>query len=151
MQNLTFVIFWAVVIFLFLIGEAVTTAFYLFWYAPAGIISLALAYFRVPLWIQFLSFALLANLFFFIHYKLVRGKESSTKLFVPTNADQYQGKTAVLVEQVKGQPLTWSVLVGRQSWLALFEASEFETSTQLQEGQEKEILRVEGNKLILKK
>lgn len=150
MENLSSFWLWGILCVLFLILEFYTTGFYVFWYAPASLISMSLQYMGYSTVSQWMALFIFGNVFFLIHYHLQKGKGVRQKHFIPTNADQYIGKEAVLVEQVKKQPNTWRVVVERQTWLAVFDVKDSNELLNLEAEQKKEILRIEGNKLVLK-
>ena len=137
---------WIGMIVIAVIAEASSMAITAIWFVPAGIVSMVLAFCRVPIWIQIVVYIALSALCLILFRPLVRRwqqKDGEPK----TNIDSLIGETAVVTEDIDNIHETGTVKVRGLTWTA---RSEHDGDT-LKTGDIVEILSVSGVKLICKK
>ncbi len=131
------------ILILSIIIEVSTTDLTSFWFAIGALVAMIVAIFDVPWWALLIIFAVLSTLCIIFLRPLVKKKfESAT---VPTNVDVAIGKTVVV--QTKIQPeqpgeIKYEGII----WTAICE----DKSATILEGSKVEIVRIEGNKMIVK-
>lgn len=137
---------WIGMIVIAVIAEASSMAITAIWFVPAGIISMVLAFCKVPIWIQIVAYIVLSALCLILFRPLVKRwqrKDGESK----TNVDSLIGETAVVTEDIDNIHETGTVKVRGLTWTARSEHD----GDSLKTGDIVEILSVSGVKLICKK
>ena len=134
---------WLGVMIAAIILEVVTPgALISIWFAPAALITMLLAIFNVPVFVQIPVFIVLSVIFILLLRPLV-----AKRIVTPTNVDAIIGSRAVVVERIENIAGCGLVKVGATSWSAraLSDDEIYEPDTVLT------VVAVEGVKLICKK
>lgn len=137
---------WVGLIVMSIAVEASTMALTAIWFIPAGIVSMILAFCKIPIWIQivvYIALSVLCLLLFKPFVKRLQRKGGELK----TNIDSVIGATAVVVESIDNVHEIGSVKLRGVIWTA---RSEYDDD-QLKTGDIVEVLAVSGVKLICKK
>lgn len=107
---------WLAFIVIAVIAEAASAALISVWFIPGAIVALILSLFGVPLWVQFVIFAVISVLLLVFTRKFVKrflkGKGERT------NADAVIGQKAVVTERVCNIEETGAVKVMGKEWSA---------------------------------
>jgi len=139
-------IVWAVLLVIFIIIEFETVELRAIWFALGAalvLIGLAIPFIAERIWIQIFLFLLAAGLSMYflrpITKRYLKVKET------PTNADRNIGKIGMVEETIDNLENKGVVKVGGKTWTARALAND-----PIPAGNEVEILRIEGVKLIVK-
>ena len=138
---------WVAVTVLAVVVEAATVSLVSVWFIPGSIVSLILAFFNVPEWIQFTTFiaisAIMLLLAKFVFKKAFKrnGREATNVV------DAVIGKSAVVTEKVSNLDGTGAVKIQGKEWSALAESDDevFEI------GDVVTVEKIQGVKLVCKK
>ena len=136
--------FWIVVMVVTVAIEVSTPgALVAIWFMPAALVSMILAFFNVPLFVQIPVFIILSlACVFFARPLLIRpGKNTAT------NIDAIIGEKGIVVEKIENIAGAGQVKVHSQYWSARSVSDDCEYD----EGDVVEVVAVEGVKLICKK
>ncbi|MBQ8175209.1 MAG: NfeD family protein [Clostridia bacterium] len=136
--------FWIVVMVAAVAIEVATPgALVAIWFLPSALVSMILAFLKVPLYVQIPVFIVLSlACVFFARPWLVRpGKNTAT------NIDAIIGEKGIVIEKIENIAGAGQVKVHGQYWSARSVADDCE----YEEGDIVEIVAVEGVKLICKK
>jgi membrane protein implicated in regulation of membrane protease activity len=136
--------FWIAVIVLAVFAEAMTASLVAIWFMPSALVATVLAFFRVPVSVQILVFAILSALFI-IFSKTILGETLRVKS-TPTNADAVIGEEAVVTERICNLENKGLVKVRGQLWSA-----RSADGAELEEGETVSVVSIEGVKLICRK
>ena len=136
--------FWLVAMVVLLVVEGMAPGLVSIWFALGALAALISALLKAPLWLQIVWFVVVSILLLILTKPLVR-KYQAGKI-QPTNADTVIGKECVVTEEVNNVLGTGTVTVGGKTWTARNE-EENEVSPV---GAVKEVVRIEGVKLIIK-
>lgn len=135
---------WVAIIVLSVIVEAMTAGLVAIWFVPAAIVSIILAFCRVPIWIQVMVWLIIS---------IVCVSSTRTvfkKIFMPktkkTNIDLIIGEHAVVTERINNISGSGQVKVKGQYWTA----RAADESRSFEEGAVVTIIAIEGVKLICK-
>ena len=135
---------WLGVLIAALIIEALTADFVSIWFAPAALITMILAFCRIPWLLQVPLFLLLGLLFVILTRPLVRrlkkGKGSKT------NVDALLDSVALVTEEICNIRETGEVKLNGLRW----SARSADPGVVIPKGSQVRILSVEGVKLIVK-
>ena len=135
---------WILVIIVSLVVEASTYSLVALWFIPAAALAIVLALFKISVAVQIVAFfivSLVCILFFRKYLEKALKKKS-----VPTNADALIGKVGIVTENIDNINFKGQVRVRGQAWTAVSLNGE-----SINEGEEVEVLAIEGVKLICKK
>ncbi len=141
-SSLFWIILWIAVLIITLIVEFATEQLISIWFSGGSLIALILAICNVPWYIQLMVFALVSVVFVLLtQFLLLKKKKNQSEL--KTNADSLIGNKILVLTKVspenlgegKYRDIIWSL----QS-TDLIEANEYA-----------EIIKIEGNRLIVKK
>ena len=137
-------IIWALFIIFALIVEGVTSALVSVWFVPGAVISLLLASFKVPVWIQVLIFVVVSVvcviLAKFVFQKYFKKKNTLT------NIDAIIGERALVTEKINNIAGSGLVKVKGQLW----SARSADPDTTYESGDVVTVVAIEGVKLICK-
>ena len=137
---------WIGMIVLAVFSEASTMAITAIWFVPPGIVSMILAFCRVPLWIQIVAYIALSALCLIL-FKLLATRWQNQSKDTKTNVDSLIGQVAVVTEDIDNIHETGAVKVAGLIWTARSEKDD----DQLRKGDIVEVLAVSGVKLICRK
>ncbi len=136
--------FWIAVLAVALVAEAFTADLVAIWFFPAALVSMVLAFFKVPVPLQFLVFVMLGLMLVFatrpLCKKLVRHKDDKT------NTDALIGQVALVTEEIANIRESGEVKIGGLRWSARAE----DPSRIIPVGTEVTVLEIKGVKLIVK-
>lgn len=135
---------WIAVIVISVFAEAMTASLVAIWFMPSAIVATVLAFFKVPLYVQILIFALLSALF--IIFSRTIFNKTLRMQHTPTNADTVIGEQAVVSEEVCNLENRGLVRVRGQIWSA-----RSADDTVLKPGEVVSVISIEGVKLICRK
>ncbi len=124
--------------------EAFTTALVAIWFIPSAIVTMILAFLKVPLYVQIVVFFALSALF--IIFSRTIFKKALRVKPVPTNADALIGGTALVTERISNLDARGLVKIRGQIW----SARSVDESI-IEEGTLVKVISIEGVKLICKK
>lgn len=113
------------------------------WFMPGTLVSIVLAIFSVPVWIQVLVWLVITVIVFAATYRL--SARLRHPIHQPTNADRVIGQTGVVTEAISDRKQTGQVRVMGQVWSSKTD----ETTDEIPVGTEVRVLRIEGVKLIV--
>ena len=136
--------FWIAIIILAVVAETMTSALIAIWFMPSAIISMILAFFNIPVTIQFLIFTFLSVLLIIISKTIF--KNTLATHHTPTNADSVIGEQAVVTERVSNMEGKGLVKVRGQIWSAKSADGE-----DLETGDIVSVISIEGVKLVCRK
>ena len=136
--------FWIAVMILAVVAEAMTSALTAIWFMPSAIISMILAFFKIPPAIQFLVFAFVSVLLIIVSKNIF--KNTLATKHTPTNADSVIGEQAVVTERVSNMESKGLVKVRGQIWSAKSADGE-----DLEAGDVVNVISIEGVKLVCRK
>ncbi len=136
---------WMGVILAALVVEANTAALVSIWFIPGAIISMILAYFGVPVYVQVIVFLVLSAIFLLFSWKIFK----KTKFVKPvaTNVDSLIGENAIVIEPIDNLAFKGQVKVRGQVWTA----RSYQEEEKYDKGEILEVVAIEGVKLIVKK
>ena len=136
--------FWIAVIVLSVISEAMTATLVAIWFMPSALVATVLAFFKVPIFVQVLVFAILSALFI-IFSKTIFNKTLNLR-HTPTNADAVIGEQAVVTEEICNIENKGLVKVRGQVWSA-----RSADDAVIAPGEIVSVISIEGVKLICRK
>lgn len=135
---------WIGILALALLIESLTADFVAVWFFPAALISMILAFFKVPVVVQVLVFVLVGLALVFatrpLCRKLTKGKQTKT------NADALLGEVALVTEEISNVREQGEVKLNGLRWSARAE----DPARVIPEGAQVEVLEIKGVKLIVK-
>ena len=110
------VIIWLCATVIFVIIEAMTVQMVCIWFALSSIVSLVLAMFGVPDYIQIIAFALCTAILLIFTRSVVRRLMKKPRTY--TNADRVIGMPAVVIREINNDIPDGQVKVLNQIWTA---------------------------------
>lgn len=137
-----YIIFWAAAFVFFLVFEAVTVQLVSIWLGLGALISLLLAIFELPFWVQLLVFVAVSAISLWATRPLVK-KFFSNK--VGTNTELDIGRVAVVTETINN-----SLSKGRVKLNGTFWAAKSVDGEIIEEGSTVTVVEVDGAKLTVK-
>ena len=108
--------FWLGLLVFSIVVEAFTAELVAIWFSPAALVSMILAFFDKPVWLQILLFAVIGLMLVLATRPLARKLNSKKK--ENTNADALVGATALVTEQIDNVRETGEVKLNGQHWSA---------------------------------
>ena len=136
--------FWLGVLIVALIVEAATAGLLSIWFVPPALVSMLLAFFNVPTYLQVVVFFGL-SLLLIVFSRTIWKKYTTFKPIEPTNADALIGKTGIVTSKINNINSVGEVKILGQYWSARsFDGSEIPEDSMV------EIVSIEGVKLICK-
>lgn len=136
------IIFWAAALVFFLVLEAVTFQLVSIWLGLGALVSLLLAIFEVPFWVQLIVFVAVSAVALWATRPLVK-KFLSKK--VPTNSELDIGKVAIVTETINNTLSKGRVKLNGTYWAAVSVEGDV-----IEEGSTVTVVEVDGAKLIVK-
>ena len=138
------ILFWLITMVLLFVIEAAVPGLVSIWFALGALAALVSALLKAPVWLQIVWFIVVSILLLVLTKPLV--KKVQTGKIQPTNADAVIGKECFVTEEVNNVLGTGAVTVGGKTWTARNEEDAEITPV----GAVKEVVRIEGVKLIIK-
>ncbi len=136
---------WIAVIVFSVVAEALTTSLVAIWFMPPALISMILAFCKVPVFVQIIVFLLCAVLFIVFSRTIFRNTLLKNKP-TPTNADAVIGEQAIVTERICNIDNKGLVKVRGQIWSARSADGD-----DLAEGEIVSVISIQGVKLICRK
>lgn len=136
------IIFWAAALVFFLVLEAVTFQLVSVWLGLGALVSLLLAIFEVPFWVQLIVFVAVSAVALWATRPLVK-KFLSNK--VATNSELDIGKVAIVTETINNSLSKGRVKLNGTYWAARSLEGDI-----IEEGSTVTVVEVDGSKLIVK-
>ncbi|MCK5682492.1 NfeD family protein [bacterium] len=141
---------WIIIGIVLVIIEAVIPSFIVLWFGMGAFVTALVSYFTKDLFYQSLAFAISSFIFivasrFLIYTK--RDKESKV-INQPKEMNVFamKGKIGIVEEDIDVAANTGLIQVSGESWRAITEEDEV-----IKEGEKVIIIKVDGNKLVVKK
>ena len=134
--------FWLGILILAMAVEAMTAGLVSIWFVPAALVSMILALFNVPLYLQVVVFLGL-SLIFIVLSRTIWKKYTSIKPLEPTNTDVLIDKVAIVTEKIDNINSVGEIKVNGQRWSA--RSVDGET---IEVGEKVKVLSIEGVKII---
>jgi len=134
---------WLGVAVLSVMVEIITQELVSIWFAFGAVIPFVLSIFNVPIWIEVLTFVAISILLVCFMRKVAQ-KWLFRKSGARTNADALFGKTSKLLESITRDD-NGAVRFNGIVWSAATE-----DGTEIEAGQYVDVIRMEGNRLIVK-
>lgn len=135
---------WVVIAGLMFIGEIVTVTFLLFWIGIAALGAMVLALLGLNIYVQFISFAVLATLLI-VYTKPLLDKYLKNNNTIKTNASSIEGKKGLVMIEIDNIKGSGQVKVGGELWSA---SCELPTEI-IPVGAEIDVVRLEGVRVIV--
>jgi membrane protein implicated in regulation of membrane protease activity len=135
---------WIALIVAFLVIEAVTVQLVTIWFTVGAIGALIANVLHTEIWVQVLVFVAVSAITLLLTRPFVKRFTEQHK--VPTNADRYIGKQAVVVEPIDNIHAKGAVTVGGLEWTA-----RTKDGSNIEKDEIVTIESIEGAKLIVKK
>lgn len=135
---------WIAILAVAILVEALTSDLVAIWFFPAALVSMVLAFCKVPVPLQLLAFVTVGLALVFatrpLCKRLLKGKREKT------NADSLIGQTALVTEEISNKAEEGEVKVGGLRW----SARAADADAVIPVGTQVEILEIKGVKLIVK-
>lgn len=135
---------WIALIVAFLVIEAVTVQLVTIWFTVGAIGALIANVLHTEIWVQVLVFVAVSAITLLLTRPFVKRFTEQHK--VPTNADRYIGKQAVVVEPIDNIHAKGAVTIGGLEWTA-----RTKDGSNIEKDEIVTIESIEGAKLIVKK
>lgn len=135
---------WIALIVAFLVIEAVTVQLVTIWFTVGAIGALIANVLHTEIWVQVLVFVAVSAITLLLTRPFVKRFTEQHK--VPTNADRYIGKQAVVIEPIDNIHAKGAVTVGGLEWTA-----RTKDGSNIEKDEIVTIESIEGAKLIVKK
>ena len=136
-------LFWGIAFIVFLIIEFAIQGLVSVWFAVGSLGASVVAVFGGPIWLQVLVFVAL-TVVVLLSLRPLSKKYINSKA-IPTNADSFIGKKAVVKKKIDNINSTGLVEVDGVEWTA-----RSESGREIEEKEIVEIIRIEGVKVIVK-
>lgn len=142
MFGMSMTVFWLLALILFAVIEGVTFGLTSIWFALGALVSMIIAAFGGPLWLQITLFFVVSAVVLW----LVRpfAKKYVTPRKISTNADRVIGMTGIVTQAIDNLAGTGEVSVGGIIWTA-----RTEDGGVIAKGEQVRILRIEGVRLFV--
>lgn len=136
-------LFWLAAMVVFFIIEAAVPGLVSIWFGIGALAALISALLKAPLWLQFVWFIVVSLATLILTRPLAKKYVNDNAM--PTNADMVIGRDCVITETIDNLKGEGAASVDGKIWTARSEGGEI-----IEKGQNAEILRIEGVKLIVK-
>ena len=135
---------WMILAGIFFIIEIATVGFLVFWFGIGALIAMIASFFVSNVYLQTLIFVLSSTILLFFTRPLVN-KFSKKDEQVQTNAYSIIGKRGIVIKQIDPASGKGQVKVGTEIWSA-----KSKEDRKIEEGQEVEIIEIDGVKAVVK-
>ncbi|MBQ4629055.1 MAG: NfeD family protein [Clostridia bacterium] len=134
--------FWLIMLFVFVIIEALTVHIVSIWFALGSLCSVIASALGAQIWIQAIIFIVVSAAAIILTRPLVKKFILPKK--TPTNFEQIIGQTAVVSESISNTEAAGAVKINGMEWTA-----RSEDGNPIAEGCEVTVIRIEGVKAIV--
>lgn len=141
------VIFWAAVMALALFGEILTAELVAVWFIPSSLVSMILAFFEVPIWVQWLVFIVMSAALLVLAFKFLRMLLLKNLGNKKTDTDILIGKLARVEEDIDNAEMQGAVKIDGKIWSARM----VDDSESAQKGEFVIVEYISGVKLICRR
>ncbi len=141
------IIFWAAVMALALFGEIITAELVAVWFIPSSLVSMILAFFNVPVGIQWVVFLVLSAVLLMVAFKFLRKLLLKNLGNKKTDTDILIGRLARVEEDIDNAEMQGAVKIDGKIWSARM-ADDAETA---QKGEFVIVEYISGVKLICRR
>ncbi|CDC64246.1 putative integral membrane protein [Clostridium sp. CAG:448] len=146
-MDLTMTLVWLGVFLLSIFLEAQAPVLTAIWFFPGAVICMVLAIFGVPLWVQLVVFFAVSAILLLLTKTVFKNRFKKNNPTIATNCETMVGQVAIVEEYVDNLEATGAAKYKGQLWTARME----DDSQHAQIGDQVEIIRIEGCKLICRK
>ena len=105
------VIFWIVTVVIALFGEMITAELVAIWFIPSALVSMILAFYKVPTTIQWIVFMVLSTILLVVAFKFLRKLLLKNLGSKKTDTDILIGKTARVEEDINNAEMQGAVKI----------------------------------------
>ena len=137
--------YWLIAAGLFGIAEIIIPGFLVFWLAIGALVAMIVSFFTSNLIIQMTVFVITSTILIFATKPLVKKFVRNYDKSVKTNVFSIIGKHAVVIKSINSKHELGQIKVDGEVWSA-----ESEDSSNIEQGTEVEIIKVNGVKAIVK-
>ena len=141
------IIFWAAVMALALFGEIITAELVAVWFIPSSLVSMILAFFEVPIWVQWLVFIVMSAALLVLAFKFLRKLLLKNIGNKKTDTDILIGKLARVEEDIDNAEMQGAVKIDGKIWSARM----VDDSESAQKGEFVIVEYISGVKLICRR
>lgn len=141
------IIFWAAVMALALFGEIITAELVAVWFIPSSLVSMILAFFEVPIWVQWLVFIVMSAALLVLAFKFLRKLLLKNLGNKKTDTDILIGKLARVEEDIDNAEMQGAVKIDGKIWSARM----VDDSESAQKGEFVIVEYISGVKLICRR
>lgn len=141
------VIFWAAVMALALFGEIITAELVAVWFIPSSLVSMILAFFEVPIWVQWLVFIVMSAALLVLAFRFLRKLLLKNLGNKKTDTDILIGKLARVEEDIDNAEMQGAVKIDGKIWSARM----VDDSESAQKGEFVIVEYISGVKLICRR
>lgn len=135
---------WLIAFVVFAAAEFATSmALVSIWFAVGSLVSLLLAVFEVPIWIQLIVFIAVSAILLVCTRPIAKKLASNN---VDTNLQLNVGKTALVTEDIDNKKAVGRVKLEGVYWTAISQTGEL-----IEKGSHVTVVKVEGSKLYVEK
>ncbi len=135
---------WLILLFVFIIVEALTVNIVSIWFAIGSLCSMAAAALKAEIWLQIIIFIVVSAVLIFATRPLV--KKFILPKHTPTNYESIIGATAVVSEDINNIEATGTVKINGTEWTARSDDGQ-----NIGIGTEVTVIKIEGVKAIVSK
>lgn len=112
------IIFWAAVMALALFGEIITAELVAVWFIPSSLVSMILAFFEVPIWVQWLVFIVMSAALLVLAFRFLRKLLLKNLGNKKTDTDILIGKLARVEDDIDNAEMQGAVKIDGKIWSA---------------------------------
>ena len=112
------VIFWAATLALALFAEIITAELVAVWFIPSALVSMVLAFFKAPVWAQWLAFLVLSTILLIVAFKFLRKLLLRNHGNKKTDTDILIGRPARVEEDIDNAEMRGAVKIDGKIWSA---------------------------------
>lgn len=141
-MNVTQLVLWLIAALVFAVVELATVQLTAVWLAVGAVAGMVASSLGAPLWVQFTVFAAVSAVLLVLTRPFVRRFLRMKE--VRTNADRLIGRVAKVTEEIDNSVPSGAVVYSGVTWTARSESGD-----RVVAGEEVEIRRIEGSKLIV--
>lgn len=141
------IIFWAAVMALALFGEIITAELVAVWFIPSSLVSMILAFFEVPIWVQWLVFIVMSAALLVLAFRFLRKLLLKNLGNKKTDTDILIGKLARVEEDIDNAEMQGAVKIDGKIWSARM----VDDSESAQKGEFVIVEYISGVKLICRR
>ena len=112
------IVFWALIMVIALLLEIMTADLVAIWFIPAALVSMILASFNVPGWIQWVVFIVLSATLLVVAFKFLRKLILKNQGSKKTDTDMLIGRPARVEEDINNAEMQGAVKIDGKIWSA---------------------------------